>query len=126
MLSIGVQKIFLFRQPVDMRKSFDGLSGLVEQAFPGQLQTGSLFVFINRRRHMIKILCWDGDGMMLWHKRLEAGTYKIPESSNNEVVFDRRQLMALLEGIIPKKIRSRYGPKQELERRRKFLQNCPQ
>ena len=53
-----------------MRKSFSGLSALVEQAFPGRLLTGSLFVFMNRRRHMTKILYWDSDGLAVWNKRL--------------------------------------------------------
>ena len=63
------RSIHLYDQPVDMRKSFEGLSALVEQAFPGQLLTGSLFLFINRCRNRIKIFFWEGDGVVIWYKR---------------------------------------------------------
>jgi transposase len=56
-----------------MRKSFEGLSTLVDAAFPGKLLTGALFLFLNRRRNLIKILVWDGDGFAIWYKRLERG-----------------------------------------------------
>ncbi|OVE81294.1 hypothetical protein BVY04_03530 [bacterium M21] len=71
MLSIGSQPIYLYRPAADMRRSFDGLSALVQQAFPGQLMEGGLFVFVNRRRTMLKVLYWDRDGLALWGKRLE-------------------------------------------------------
>ena len=57
----GCRPILLYDEAVDMRKSFDGLSALVEAAFPAELLTGSLFLFLNRRRSLIKILSWDGD-----------------------------------------------------------------
>lgn len=50
-----------------MRKSFEGLSTLVDAAFPGTLLTGALFLFLNRRRNLIKILAWDGDGFAIWY-----------------------------------------------------------
>ena len=56
-----------------MRKSFEGLSALVEAAFPGKLLTGALFLFLNRRRNLIKVLNWEGDGFAIWYKRLETG-----------------------------------------------------
>ena len=71
----GCQPILLYDQAVDMRKSFEGLSALVEAAFPGKLLTGSLFLFLNRRRNLIKILAWEGDGFAIWYKRLEQGTF---------------------------------------------------
>ena len=72
MLSVGSATIFLHRAPTDMRKSFEGLSGLVEREFPGQLLSGSLFVFVNRRRNLLKLLYWDGDGLAQWYNYLSS------------------------------------------------------
>jgi hypothetical protein len=63
-------RIFLHTAAVDLRKSFDGLSGLVSQAFPQEdLLTGHLFLFLNKRRDRIKILYWDADGLVIWYKK---------------------------------------------------------
>ena len=61
-----------------MRKSFDGLSGLVQECFGQDLLTGHLFLFLNRRRDRIKILYFDRDGLAIWYKRLEAGSFEMP------------------------------------------------
>ena len=104
-----------------MRKSFSGLSALVEQAFPGQLLTGSLFVFMNRRRHMTKILYWDSDGLAVWNKRLERGQFNLPLENEGHTHLNRRAFLALLEGVIPQEFTPRYDVDSEIERRRKFL-----
>ena len=75
MLTVGGSPIYLYRDPVDMRRSFDGLSALVESGFPGKLLTGGVFVFVNRRRDLLKLLYWDEDRLAQWYKRLEAGTF---------------------------------------------------
>ncbi|HEY9783782.1 MAG TPA: IS66 family insertion sequence element accessory protein TnpB [Candidatus Obscuribacterales bacterium] len=67
-------KIFLCSEPVDMRKSFDALSGLVTTHFGQNPLSGHLFVFFSRRRDCMKILLWDLDGFVLYYKRLESGT----------------------------------------------------
>ena len=85
MPSSGCQPIFLHDETVDMRKSFEGLSALVETTFPGKLSTGSLFLFLNRQRKLIKVLTLDGDGFTIWYKRLEQGTFP-------DFFHDRRQL----------------------------------
>ncbi|MBI3462340.1 MAG: IS66 family insertion sequence element accessory protein TnpB [Planctomycetes bacterium] len=59
-------RVYLCATPVDLRKSFDGLSGLVESVFQRQVLDGHLFLFINRRRDRIKVLWWDQDGLVLW------------------------------------------------------------
>ena len=69
MLSLGSTPIYLYSEPTDMRKSYEGLSGLIESAFSGKLLSGALFVFVNRRRTMVKALYWDEDGFAIWSKR---------------------------------------------------------
>jgi transposase len=103
----GCQPIFLYDDAVDMRKSFEGLSALVEAAFPGKLLTGSLFLFLNRRRNLIKILNWEGDGFAIWYKRLEKGTF--PECFQGHRQLSRQQFVMLLEGIVPKRLNRRFS-----------------
>ena len=69
-------RVFLCTRPTDLRKGFDGLSGLVQECFSQDLLTGHLFLFLNRRRDRIKILHFDRDGLVIWYKRLEAGTFQ--------------------------------------------------
>lgn len=100
MLSLSPQvRVFLCTKPTDMRKSFDGLSGLVEAVFAGDVLSGDLFVFINRRRDRIKILGWDRDGLMIWYKRLEQGTFQLPGGADGRVELDAAELSMLLAGI---------------------------
>ena len=72
-------RIFLCTRPTDLRKSFDGLTGLVQECFGQDPLTGHLFLFLNRRRDRIKILYFDRDGLAIWYKRLEVGSFQIPE-----------------------------------------------
>jgi transposase len=71
-------RIFLCTRDVDLRKSFDGLSGLVHDCFGQDPLCGHLFLFLNRRRDRIKLLYFDRDGLAIWYKRLEAGSYQMP------------------------------------------------
>ena len=100
--------IYLYRAPCDMRKSFDGLSGLIRSELNADPLSGSLFVFCNRRRNIVKVLYWDRDGFAIWHKRLERGCFSIPESISTHARIDRLTLTLLLEGITPKKVNKRY------------------
>ena len=59
----GIHRIFLYDQHIDMRKSFEGLSHLIEASYPGKLLTGALFLFLNRRRNLIKILYWEATAL---------------------------------------------------------------
>ena len=92
-------KVYLAAGVTDMRKAINGLSMLVE----GQLEldpfSGHLFVFCNRRRNMIKVLYWDRNGFCLWHKRLEKERFRWPESWDQVLELDQRQLNWLLEGL---------------------------
>lgn len=91
-------RVYLATAPADMRKSFDGLfalaSGLDLDPF-----SGHLFVFINKRRDRIKILYWDRDGLAVWAKRLEKGTFRIPAATADRVEMSAADLAALLAGI---------------------------
>ena len=101
-------RIYFYRAPCDMRKSFDGLCGLIRSEFGADPLSGSLFVFLNRRRNMIKCLYWDRDGFALWYKRLERGCFRFPDQYASDGRIDRLQLTLLLEGVVPKKISRRY------------------
>ena len=102
-------RIYLYRGAADMRKSFDGLSGLVREELHEDPLSGALFVFCNRRRTMVKLLYWDRDGLALWYKRLEKGTFRVPESSAGAAAeIDRRDLSLLLEEVTPRRMSRRY------------------
>ena len=90
-----------------MRKSFEGLSLLVDTAYPGTLLSGSLFLFLNRCRSLIKILYWDGDGFAIWYKRLEQGTFSGCFTGQSEL--SRQQFTLLLEGVTSKRLSRRFS-----------------
>lgn len=92
-------RIFVFSGVTDMRKSFNGLSGLVSEHFDIDLLSGHLFLFFNRRRDCVKILAWDRDGLAIWYKRLEAGTFQMPTSDDESIEIDHTQLSLLLSGV---------------------------
>ena len=105
MLSGFQQSIYIATAPVDMRKSFDGLSGIVKNDFKKNPLDGTFFVFINRTADRLKILYWDTDGYALWYKRLEAGRFRIPVALTSDgesvALISAAQLAMLLEGIEP-------------------------
>jgi transposase len=79
MLSIArTTRVFLATQPTDMRKGFDGLFALVETVIQEDPFSGHLFVFRNQRRDRLKVLWWDRDGLAIFYKRLEKGSYQFP------------------------------------------------
>lgn len=83
MLSLALPgKVFLCLSPADMRKSFDGLSELVRTGLGGDPLSGHLFVFRNARGDRLKLLYWDADGLAIWAKRLERGTFQFPPASS--------------------------------------------
>lgn len=107
MLSIpGNARLFFCGQPINIRKSFEGLSAIVEQLFPNELLSGSFFIFLNRRRDQMKVLFWDQDGFVIWFKRLEKGTFSW--KWGDKTTIDRKTFVMLLEGITPKRIQPRY------------------
>ena len=97
-------RIFVCTKPVDMRRSFDGLFGLVQSMIHQDPFTGHLFLFRSRRGDFIKILWWDLDGFAIFAKRLEVGTFRLPDVRfvNGEyepIEIERDELMMVLAGI---------------------------
>jgi transposase len=94
-------RIFLHTPPTDLRKGFDALSGLVTTAFAQEPTSGHLFLFVNRRRDRLKILYWDRDGLAIWYKRLEKGSFQLPAVVRDAVAIEvsPTQLALILSGI---------------------------
>jgi transposase len=108
MLTIpGNARLFLYQKPMNMRKSFEGLSAAVEELFPGELLSGAFFIFLNRYRDHMKVLFWDKDGFVIFYKRLEKGTFAWKWGDTTSL--DRRTFFMLLEGIIPKRLNPRFS-----------------
>lgn len=89
----------LYRGACDMRKSFNGLSGLVQNELGRDPTSGEVFVFINRKRTHIKLLHWESGGFVLYYKRLEKGTFTPPELSGGQTVVRWPELVMMIEGI---------------------------
>ena len=107
MLSLSLPgRIFWCTLPTDMRKSFDSLAGLVRTHMSQDPLAGDLFVFRSRRGDRIKLLYWDEDGLALWYKRLEEGTFELPSADGQRnrvgesgLVLRPAELALLLAGI---------------------------
>lgn len=104
----GQVRVHLYGQPVDARKSFDGLYALTRNALGQDPQSGHLFVFINRRATHIKVLYWDRTGFCIWAKRLEQGRFVSDWRKMRSHEMDWTSLKLLLEGIEPKALKKRY------------------
>ncbi len=101
MIPSGID-IYLALEPVDMRSSFDRLSGLVKERVGYESRSRALFVFFGRRKDAIKVLFFDGSGMCIFYKRLDRGTFRIPlaeSSALRHLEIDDAMLDALLDGI---------------------------
>lgn len=92
--------LYLHRDPVDLRKSINGLSVIVEAEMRLSLQSSSLFVFCNRRRTQMKILYFDHSGFALWLKRLENSKFSWPLNLDQQTIaITAKDMQLLLEGI---------------------------
>ena len=110
MIALTAQtKIFLAAEPTDMRKGFDGLYGLVTGVLQQDSLTGHLSLFINRRRGELKVFYWDGEGLAIWYRRLEQGTFQLPKLDADTVAasISSDDLMMLLRGVDYSKVRRR-------------------
>jgi transposase len=93
-------RVYLASAPIDMRKSFDGLSAAARAVIGGDPLSGHLFVFFNRSRTITKVLFWDRSGYCVFAKRLERGTFHLPDSAGKaSVELESAELSLILEGI---------------------------
>lgn len=92
-------RIFLAVAPVDLRRSFDGLTAHVQTVLEQQVLEGGLFAFTNRRRNRLRLLWWDGTGLWIATKRLERGALTWPAGEGTSVKLRPEQLSALVSGL---------------------------
>ena len=100
-------QIWLYSQPTDMRKQFDGLAALAKNKMAGRLDQDQLFVFVNRKRTYLKALYYSHGGLCLWSKRLEQGRYPSVLSDSEDsakVNLSWTELQCLIDGIQWQKI----------------------
>ena len=98
-------KYFLYPAPMDMRKSFYTLSGIVTSVMKRDVQNGEVFIFVNRRLTIMKILHLEHGGLVIYHKKLESGVFKLPtfdEELTSQVV-QWHDLMMIVRNVKPKK-----------------------
>lgn len=88
-------RVYVYRGTCDMRSSFERLTGLAKNVLKQAPHSGHIFLFLNRTRQSVKLLYFDGTGYCIWYKRLEAGTFSMPEKEE----IDFRTLSCVLEGI---------------------------
>ena len=115
-------RIYVAIDPVDMRKSHHGLSAIVRDNLNLDPLSGNLFLFINKRGNLLKLLFFDRTGMAILYKRLEAGTFQKPAThGEHKAEIDPAQLAMLLEGIDLRKgvRRKRYSRAKDIARHRK-------
>jgi len=105
-------RYYLYTGDTDMRKGFDSLCGMVSSQMQLDALSGAVFVFINKKRNQVKMLLWEGDGLSLYYKRLEQGTYERPADigDTSSTTLTYQQLQFILQGVNLKKIelRRRY------------------
>lgn len=94
-------RFFLYSKPCDMRKSFNGLCGLVQNDLESSASDGRVYIFINKLRNKIKLLHWRSGGFLLYYKRLESGTFDLPiyDESVQGMSLSYTQLVLLIDGI---------------------------
>jgi transposase len=101
MIPRGVE-VFIGVEPIDLRWGFDRLAAVAAERVGREARSGALFVFFGKRRSAIKVLFFDGSGMCLFYKRLDEGTFRLPEPTDagaTSIVIDEGALDDLLDGI---------------------------
>lgn len=102
MIPQGVE-VFVAVEPVDMRLGFERLGGLVRERMAREPKSRALFVFFGKRRQTVKVLTWDGTGMVLWYKRLDRGLFEIPMptgAGDTSVVVSESHFEAIFAGLV--------------------------
>ena len=109
MLSLpDLVRIYVSTQPTDMRKGFDSLAAMVREGMGYDPLSGSLFVFRSRRGDRVKLLWWEHDGLALYYRRLEKGTFRFPTADDPEaksVEVSAQELSLVLWGIDPASVK---------------------
>lgn len=100
-----------------MRKGFDSLCGIVSSRMQMNILSGSVFIFINKKRNQVNLLLWEGDGLAVYYKRLEKGTYEVPSINNDagDVSISHEALQHILQGVSLRSVRNRKRYQQTAE-----------
>lgn len=103
------QKYYLYSEATDMRKGFNGLSGLVRNELDQDPMSGAVFIFINRRRNKMKLLVWEDSGFVLYYKQLQQGTFELPRPQQGQQSWTLtwHDLVLMLEGVVLSSIKKR-------------------
>jgi len=103
---------YLYPLPVDMRKSFYTLSGIVTNSMSQNVQNGGVFIFINRNRNIMKILHMEYAGMVIYHKKLESGRFKLPNFDENttSLTIKWQDLVTIIQSVKPTKKQLKRKP----------------
>lgn len=108
MFSLGSShSYYLYGSPVDMRKGFDGLCGLVRNELDREPSSGEVYIFLNRNRNLLKLLHWERDGFVIYYKRLEKGTFTPPMGLSGSGTVRWPDLVLMVEGIEVEKSRQK-------------------
>ena len=110
-------RYYLYRNPTNLRKGFDGLCGIVTSELQMNALSGSVFIFINKKHNQVKLLLWEGDGFSIYHKRLEKGTYEVPVINNDDkdISISHEALQHILQGVSLRSVRKRKRYQQTAE-----------
>ena len=102
-------RCLLYSGNTDMRKSFHGLAGIVKHDMQCNVLNGDMYVFLSRRRNSIKLLRFEGDGYAIFYKKLEKGTFEMPQydSLNHTMLVTDSELLFILKGVALKKVKYR-------------------
>lgn len=105
LLNFSGVELLLCKQPIDMRKSIDGLVFLIQDQCGRHPGDGTVYVFFNKHRNKVKLLYWDRNGFCLWYKRLEKERFRVPETSEAMHVISWEEFRWLMDGLDLRKVR---------------------
>ena len=102
-------RYYLHHSPTDMRKGFDSLCGTVSSELQMNVLSGAVFIFINKKQTQVKLLLWEGDGLAIYYKRLEKGTYEVPliNKDATDLSISHEALQHILQGVSLRSVRKR-------------------
>lgn len=116
-------RYYIYTSACDMRKGYDGLSGMVRGEFKKDPLLGDVFIFLSRGRNKIKLLHWQGDGFCIFSKRLEKGTFEIPKQStqSHALEISPHQLQFILDGIVLSSVKKKLRFEQHFVDKKSVL-----